>query len=271
MIVCIKCRAVLAITFHPLLKAADEARISKVYQEKLCTAHKVTCPFHSNAFPSSSLHKTIVPSYLGSVLPQESVALFEQSNSKVLLEKQVKLLLNAVGEGREPVPLDLSTKQLEEILQEGETIESFVARIANALCCTDNDWAAVLALFCWKPMDIRQPSEHVNQVVLLQCPVCLAQRALNLQMDESDDSSVDDLRPAKKPRIAAGEKMNPISSHRHYCPIICGFPCQGSSAPMWQTIATNLLRAGRSQEDVNELKGEEVMMNIHRLLQSGLR
>ncbi len=55
LIVCQKCRAVVAITFHPLLQAADEERITAIYKDKLCTAHDVTCPFYANAFPTTNV------------------------------------------------------------------------------------------------------------------------------------------------------------------------------------------------------------------------
>lgn len=271
MIVCVKCQAVVAVAFHPLLKAADEFRIANIYREQLCTAHKVTCPFHSNAFPKGNT-VTTVPSYLGSVLPQESVQLFEQINPKVVLQKQVKLLLEAVGERREPVPLDLSTTEMKECMNDDETVESFVSRVANALGCGDDEWVATLALLCWQPVENRQQSRHSGTSTMLQCPVCLACCELHLHdREESDNSSVDDLRPAKKRKSIHPKQMNPMTAHRHYCPVIFGFPTQDSKEPMWQKIASNLLQAEAANEGIHEIKGEEVMMNIHRLLQSGLR
>lgn len=269
MIVCNKCQAVVAISFHPLLKAADEKRIAATYKEKLCTAHKVTCPFHSNTFPTSSPN-TIIPSYLGSVLPTESVQLFEQSNPKAMLQKQMERLLVAVGEGREPLPMHLPTKQMESFLDNGETVESFEWRLCEALGGGENDWASLLALFCWEPM---VTSHQTEQAIMLQCRTCLAQRGLLLQDVQSEDSSADEMRPAKKPRMAGQEQqLNPMLSHRHYCPVICGFPSEGSTKPMWQTIATNLFRSQRARgEETSHVNGEEVMMNIHRLLQAGLR
>ena len=268
MIVCVKCQAVVAIAFHPVLKAADEARITNIYREQLCTAHKVTCPFHSNAFPKCN-PSTIVPSYLGSVLPQESVRLFEQSTPKVKLQEQVKLLLEAVG-GRDPVPLDLPAIQMKKCLNHDETVEAFVSHVSNALGNGENEWVAILALFCWQPVE--KHSKHSDATAMLQCPVCLAHCGLLLQnRDESDDSSVDDPRPAKRRRDVHPKQMNPMTAHRHYCPVIFGFPTQDSKEPMWQKIASNLLRSEAANKETREIKGEEVIMNVHRLLQSGLR
>jgi hypothetical protein len=267
-----------AVAFHPLLKRADEVRIAKIYKEQLCTAHKVTCPFHANAFPSFEEKDNGIPSFLGSVLPQTSVQLFEQeSNPKLILEKQMKVLLNCVE--KEPYPLDLAGTQMTEYLHNNnETVETFVSRIGAALGCggEQKEWAAMLALFGWEPL-LEQCHHESDPVVMLHCPVCLAQRGLPIQTndEESDDSSVDEIRPAKKRKTTVKHKMmNPMTSHRHYCPIICGFPNNADSfpTPMWQRIATNLLRAAETTDkDVDEIKGEEVLMNIHRLLQSGLR
>lgn len=269
MIVCEKCQAVVAIAFHPLLKAADEERITKIYREKLCTAHKVTCVFHANVFPRSSPN-TVVPSYLGSVLPHDVLTRAEQLNPKPLLQKQVKDLLNAVGEGRRPPDLSLPEREMERVLEDGaETTEMFVSRVSNALGFSkeDEQWASILALLCWEPAD----TQHSNDpVVILQCPVCLAQRELHVlnndNNESSDDSSVD-VPPPKKQRTE--DSMNPIASHRHYCPVIHGFPENGSTVPLWQTILKKLFR--QSESAVEDIKGEEVMMNVHRLLKSSLK
>lgn len=274
LIICQHCQAVVAIAFHPLLKSEDEVRIANTYKEKLCTSHKVTCPFHANAFPTTD---TIIPSYLGSVLPVETMQLFEQPNPRSLLQKHVKQLENTVGNEQKPLALDLSPKQMEEFLQEGESVEMFVSRVSEALDCGDgNEWATVLALFCWEPLECRQAT---SKAVQLQCPVCLAQRGLPLQSEseqvsDEDDSSADEVRPAKKRRAVDGLlRMNPITSHRHYCPVICGFAQQDSSfsSPMWETIATNLLQATETtNENIEEIMPEDAMMKIHRLLRAGL-
>ena len=259
-----------AVSFHPQLKAADEKRIANLYQENLCTAHKVTCPFHCNKFPKSH-PQTTVPSYLGSVMPPEFVDLVEHSKPQALLEERIKTLIRADGEERTPLALHLPHRQMEEFLGNGETAESFVSRLSGALGCHENEqWAAVLALFCWEPTNARS-----EQVVVMQCRTCLAQcglRVHDVDDTETDDStSVDGAPPAKKQRTNQ-QQMNPIMSHRHYCPVICGFPSDSSTVPMWQTVATNLFRSkSNREEEATTIKGEEIMMKIHRLLQSGLR
>lgn len=263
MLVCEKCEAALSISFHPNLKAADIRRIAALYQTKLCSAHKVFCAFHSNAFPKSSL--TTVPSYLASVLPEETVDLVEQPAPQYLLQKRVQKLIDKVDSLNIP-SLDLPAKGIQEFLREGETPEAFVARVSAALGTKEeHKWAAVLVLFGWEPME---NSSESNGMLMMHCSTCLVQGRLHIQ--DTNDTGI--APPAKKQRI--GERLlNPILSHRHYCPFICGFPSEGSSVPMWQTIATNLFRTEESAE-IDESgvcgKEEEILMKIHRILKSGI-
>jgi len=270
LIVCQKCQACVAITYHPLLKAADEERITAIYKEKLCTAHKVTCPFYASAFPTTVLANAPIPSYLASVFPQDFVTLVEQSNPKPLLQKRVHSLLDAARKGDGSVEVSLDAKDME--LQEDETTEMFASQLSNTLGYSKEteQWACILALVCWEPKQTRQSNKTV---LMLQCPVCLSQRGLPIQgYDKNDNSSSDDssvdLPPPKRPKTAK-QPMNPITGHRLYCPVICGFPCSGSEVPAWKTIANHLF-ANTGTSDVDDTQGEQVMINIHRLLRSSL-
>jgi hypothetical protein len=264
MLVCETCKAALSIQFHPNLKAADVRRISGVYQTKLCNGHKVTCPFHSNTFPKSS--STTIPAYLAFVLHEETVDLVEQPTPQQLLQKRVQKLVASVAESRQIPSLDLPAKEMKEYLCEGETPEAFITRVSAAIG-TEHTWAAVLALFGWEPMESISES---YEMPMMHCSTCLAQGRLPAQGVLFCFGITP---PAKKQRT--GERLlNPILSHRHYCPFICGFPSEGSCVPMWQTIATNLLRSEKSVESDGTTgiggKEEEIFMKIHRILKSGI-
>jgi hypothetical protein len=269
MLVCEMCKAALSISFHPNLKAADVRHIASLYQTKLCSAHKVFCSFYSKAFPKSSL-TSIVPSYLASVLPEETVDLAEHPAPQSLLQNRVQTLIDKVHSRKIP-SLDLPAKSIQEFLREGETPEAFVARISAALGTKEEhkEWAAVLALFGWEPME-KNSCESNERLMMLHCSTCLAQGRLHMQDANDTDIAAP---PAKKQRIGEGLLFNPILSHRHYCPFICGFPSEGSFVPMWQTIATNLFRTEESANN-DEMgvagKEEEILMKIHRILKSGI-
>lgn len=170
MLVCEKCKAALSIFIHPNLNAANVRRIANVYQTKLCSAHKVFCTFHSNAFPKSSL--TIVPSYLASVLPEETVNLVEQPAPQQLLQNRVQRLIDTVDSRKFP-SLDLPAKDIQQFLHEGETVEAFVTRVSAKLGTKEeHKWAAVLALFGWEPLE---NSTECKKVLMMHCSTCLAQ------------------------------------------------------------------------------------------------
>jgi hypothetical protein len=264
MLVCETCKAALSIQTHPNLKAEDVRRISDVYQTKLCNGHNVTCTFHSSTFPKSP--STIIPATLASVLPQETVQLVEHPTPQKLLQKRVQKLVDSIGEARQIPSVDLPAKEMKEFLREGETPEVFISRVSAAIG-TEHTWAAMLALFGWEPM--KRVSESY-EMPMMHCTTCLAQGRLPVQGVLFCFGITP---PAKKQRTSE-RLLNPILSHRHYCPFICGFPSDGSSIPMWQTITTNLLRSKESAKDYDTTgiggKEEEILMKIHRVLKSGI-
>jgi hypothetical protein len=151
-----------------------------------------------------------------------------------------------------------TSKDIEEFLHEGETGEAFVTRVSATLGTKEeHKWAAVLALFGWEPLD--NLSEW-KKVLMMHCSTCLAQGRLHVQ--DTNDTGI--APPAKRQRVEE-RLFNPILCHRHYCPFVCGFPSEGTTVPMWQTIATNLFRTEESAE--NEETGigskEEILMKIH--------
>ena len=80
----------------------------------------------------------------------------------------------------------------------------------------------------------------------LECPMCLARMELPLTRDSSTGPS-ESPPPRKRSRQLA---LDPVQSHRHYCPYVCGFPTAAATScettPIWQSLALRLLRDDNS-------------------------
>jgi hypothetical protein len=111
--------------------------------------------------------------------------------------------------------------------------------------------AAAFVLLGWMPC--QDATESTNDAspnasttiptrMSLECPMCLARMELPLTRDISGSSSStsESPPPAKRLRQLG---LDPVQSHRHYCPYVCGFPVQttGCGTPIWQSLATRLL------------------------------
>jgi hypothetical protein len=87
-------------------------------------------------------------------------------------------------------------------------------------------------------------STTIPTCLSLECPMCLARMELPLTRDSSTSESPP---PRKRSRQLA---LDPVQSHRHYCPYVCGFPTTAASScettPIWQSLALRLLRDDQS-------------------------
>jgi hypothetical protein len=85
----------------------------------------------------------------------------------------------------------------------------------------------------------------------LECPMCLARMELPLTRDSRTDTS-ESPPPRKRSRQLA---LDPVQSHRHYCPYVCGFPTAATSScettPIWQSLAIRLLRDDQSSSSTS--------------------
>lgn len=189
--------------------------------------------------------------------------------------------------------------------------------------------AAIFTLFGWLPVPCTFDNSASNSLPTLavKCPICLARINLKLETIQaarraeatptncsqilmesgsSDNSyhegdSVEEInqtmRPAKRLRVMLDSIQNtkgvdPLSSHRHYCPFVCGFqfdPTQVAT-PLWQVIASSLLRQSKSTckgntvasapgapvdneklKDADHLKtGKEALDEVRKILRSGI-
>jgi hypothetical protein len=83
----------------------------------------------------------------------------------------------------------------------------------------------------------------------LECPMCLARMELPLTRDSSTGTS-ESPPPRKRSRQLA---LDPVQSHRHYCPYVCGFPTAATidMTPIWQSLALRLLRDDQSSSSTS--------------------
>jgi hypothetical protein len=125
---------------------------------------------------------------------------------------------------------------------------------------------AALVLLGWIPCpDANESTDHtstdatvaapdvsttISTILSLECPMCLARMELPLTRDSSTSESPP---PRKRSRQHA---LDPVQSHRHYCPYVCGFPVAATSSgetPIWQSLAIRLLRDDQSSSITNPI------------------
>jgi hypothetical protein len=91
-------------------------------------------------------------------------------------------------------------------------------------------------------------STPIPKCLSLECPVCLARMELPLTRDSSSSES-----PPQRKR-SRQLALDPVQSHRHYCPYVCGFPAAAITncvTPIWQSLAMRLLRDDHSSSSTS--------------------
>ena len=222
-LVCVHCNAALAIKFHSSLKPADKWKITKEFRSRLCSGHIITCLFHSSRFPPMdgpmpAWAVSIIPEYLMEIMDSPTLglpAIFEKRTMEFKVTAQKNVIF----------PLDLS------FLEVGQNIIEDVHHMLGKFPYT----FLALVIFGWESISSSNDSKFI-----LQCGLCLAQSEIFCSNDNNQEHSEIDQPTQKRQKIS--NAMNPLTAHRHYCPMKCGFPKDASSAvPLWQTIANKLL------------------------------
>lgn len=255
LLACETCQASLVVTIHPKLKAAAVKKIAGIYQKRLCTSHKITCPFRCDSVPGRSDEMETVPSFFAPVLPPDMIDLVENPRPQTMMRERMRRWKECFD--RSSVPhLDLSFKALQEFSEEQD--EPLGARIAQACGSTDtnDDDAAILALFGWTP------ATSDTAIVKAECTVCLTCTQVPIRGTPNAKEGP----PAKKKQKV--KAMNPMLSHRHYCPMIRGFPSDHTPVPMWKIIAKNTL--SKEEPESVQREGETALEAFRRLLRTGV-
>lgn len=238
-IACVHCNAALAIKFHPRLKPAHKHQMAQEYRSKLCCAHQPTCPFHSNTFPPSSTTSPSFPGWMmASVLPDHLVELMESPTPGAVMEKMVKRLDNMLSGSRtEMTPFEWNCSSGEE--------QTLVDDVLGKLGIGRNSFGS-LAILGWDTMIAPPLQQEESVIMVLSCEVCLAEVELDGRSHHEEARRRQTLEDQDEPTTSQKRQkrsMDPIQSHRYYCPWRCGFPCDSKTPvpPLWQVIAKRLV------------------------------
>jgi hypothetical protein len=240
-LVCDHCNVALAIKLHPGLKPADKHRIAQGYRCKLCSVHKLTCPFHSNNFPPTT---SDLPVWMASVVPDNLLQLMDSPTANTVMTKLIKALdLNSDGTDFAQFEWTYSGEErtlLAEVLQ---------------MFSVDKTSVRSLALFGWESDTPIQDAA----IIKVRCSVCLVEVELDCSDHEVRNTEHEPACKRKK------RGMDPINSHRYYCPWKCGFPVDSTPVlPLWQVIAKRLVEELPEQQDldpVNRFEAIQMMLS----------
>lgn len=238
LLVCSSCHAALAITLLPGLSPESKEKICQVYREKLATCHKANCPFHVEGkefLRNQEDDEEVIPFYIVDTFPSECVELVEHPRPSALLQSRVKRLEECCPSGYKFPVLEVQESERKEI-------DSAQTSLASQL--QTNDSVAILALLGWEPMEEekRAPDEVSPLTLALGCQFCYSQMELALEKEQHDEQeeATPEGPPAKKTRLS--RHYAPLDAHRHYCPLVCGFPTQpfAPKKPIWKIIFSHL-------------------------------
>ena len=309
MLACSNCHGALAITIPANLSSQALQNVCRTYRTKLAMAHEEQCPFRWDAElhlvllkdETANATKNYVPTSLASVLPPKTVQLLEHPFPSFLLRSSVqKLEASCPKEGgpwRFPI-LELSPElrdvRLPSLKLNLDTTADQLIRQAPQQLGMGYNSSVALALFGWIPIGTQSTANP--PIVTVGCPLCLAWIDMRLELLQNQADSTNEKeteyhrggeeeesssRPSKRSKISARKKRfsNPWTNHRHYCPMVCGFPTDTleHDTPAWQTILSRLYQKEvakydnptRGQDDKEEDLDAE-LNRFQKILQSGI-
>jgi hypothetical protein len=237
--------------------------------------------------------KTLIPTYMASVIPQNYVELLEHPSPSSMLRQRVQHL-GSVAASTAGVPWRYPKLDIPEQIQQfglKEVVDGTGRSIAQVvdLLGTGDDSLVSLALLGWNPIDLPPEDSSSNSphpVVSLGCSICLSLMELTLEKRDTlsqslqgrDDAQAVDDRPTKRQKKLA-RFCNPYDAHRHYCPYKCGFPksIPERATPMWQVLLSRLLKENDSKNaqqdagtEVTTTDPDEVFDKIRKILRSAI-
>jgi hypothetical protein len=186
---------------------------------------------------------------MASVVPDYLVELMESPTPGEVMEKMAKRL-DMISGRKEVAQVELTCSGEEQILVDDVRAKLGIGR---------NSFLS-LALFGWDSIAPIQDS-----VMMLLCGVCLAEAELDCSQEHTNEARTLEQEPTRKRQKRT---MDPIKSHRHYCPWKCGFPCDSTPVqPLWQVIAKRLVSESPPQP---ELELEDSFRAIQHMLSSAI-
>ena len=294
---CQKCQAIVSVSYMAGLSTFASDKLTCRYEQQLGSAHDESCVFRKEAeayFAEKEERKesSILPSVFFKYFPMELVELVEARRPIATFGAQVKQRLNnervatmcesvqfhhhaSVMAYRPPISTDNDESvAIEESLF--QTIKTAQCDFGNA-AETSIKVASLLTLFGWYP-DVDKANTSMSCQL---CGVALdnllppgAEKAPEASSSSSSPSTSEP--PTKRTRVASTVDL--LSSHRHYCPYVCGFPRQGASCgvPLWKALADKLLAVPKitasdiDAEPSDDLCNKSEWVKVNALLNAGL-
>lgn len=303
LVVCSECNASIVIQIHPNLSTSAARDVCQAIEAELAKAHALDCSFRSDAekflqIRSKDVNESnMVPAFIASVLTPSVLELMEHPSPQQSLRDRVMTLVEYFGlddndesessnDGcklRPVVEIPRELLQFGVSNQDNQTQDSeFLPCIKRILELPEVDVQAIaLALLGWEPSLTGTASG-----AQVKCQVCLATAdvvledtisptedgATSMESTAAAGEAVDAVaNPSKRQRTSSASVMNPILSHRHYCPFVCGFPRTGSwsSRPLWKVIATRILQTNANLTDPS-YRADDSEDRIHTMLKAGI-
>lgn len=291
---CSKCNAVLAIMLLRTLSAVGKDKLMLHYRTQLWKAHTISCPYHNEETcglrpiffgednpASNAVQNAIIPPAVALNLPSTSgsVALIEHPAPIGVFCQQWLKLYPFVYALNQPI---VAPDFLLHYDQNENVLSTLLNRIVELLLKSPNaDFESTVVLPDIETVRQIQAAEACVAIVLMgwdlqtddnketpsiSCVFCLARHPLcSVSSASTRDLSATE---SKKRKTLVSTWNNPVTSHRFYCPLVCGF-AQGpessnTTSPIWQSIADRLL--------VSPLppNSSEAVTNACRLLRSGV-
>jgi hypothetical protein len=243
---------------------------------------------------------TLVPTFLASVLPPQSVELIEHPAPRMLLRERLDQLVAACQAWRYPeleIAVEIINYRVDGETNSREGRTNFLSRVAHILGA-GYDSIIALTLFGWIPIDdhLSTNMDSTFPKVTVGCPICLAWMDLEtleksappstpdkvqIIIESDDDDSSDETTFPPAPKRQRPNRIhnppNPLTAHRHYCPFVCGFPTDTSTrdTPVWRGIVARLFQEARATEGDQVFDattdGDQAISRIRKILRSGIK
>jgi hypothetical protein len=270
MLVCSFCNSALAIELISSLSTKTADKLCNLYREKLALAHCSNCPFKIEGEQFLRLQKTeeksVVPTAMVSVLPQDCVELMDHPFPRPLLRKRVELLESKCPSSWVYPKLQISTDLTEYSNEENNDPLKKACQILET-----TETPAVLSILGWEPADVKE-DETGTPTVSLNCHLCFSWMELTLEKEEfSENLHATEAQPEKRRKLVSSPRYrNPLESHRHYCPYKCGFPNSlfAEKKPVWKSVLSRL-KVEKTRQDISFDSGYTVD-KIQQLLRAAI-
>lgn len=276
---CDACQAVLAITYLPGLSTFAADKVTCLYEQQLGSEHKESCPFRKDALDYFQHDVSVtIPRLFASYVPADLVHLVETTRPIRVFGAQVqgRVAQDLVWDA---VQLELHTSIRQYQPPAGaDTAGSNLAledRLVKALGDEDYNFeniapdkvkmAALTVLLGWKP-----------KTSAFACELCHASVDICPADNETITTTATEP-PNKRARSSSG--WDPLYSHRHYCPYVCGFPRHGASraTPLWKALADKLLLPPKTTTtgasvgaSTTELAGKSEWVQVNAMLNAAI-